>query len=132
MIRARWAVALVGIALTGACGNDAAQIAPANGQTAPVSASLGATTLPSPSLTMSREKACQQVVEGATDFVYLAAQASEDPTLEGIAPGDAKAVAKSIRDALPYLDPRTANKARELTYPLDMIYGAIVSGDGDD
>ena len=78
---------------------------------------------------MTRKQACQQVAEAAVDFTYLAAKTQGNPTLEGIAAGDLQTVAGKIREALPFLDERTAEQARELTYPLDMMYGVIDTGE---
>ena len=84
---------------------------------------------PSPAVTMTNRQACQQVVEASIDFIYLAAKTKDNPTLDGIAPGDLQTVSGKIRDALPFLNKRTADQARELTYPLDTMYGIIDTGE---
>jgi hypothetical protein len=130
MIRHRLAAAVAGLTLLSGCsqqeGPSAAPTAqPSQAQTPPASPSPS----PSASPTMTRKQACQQVTEAAVDFTYLAAKTQGNPTLDGIAAGDLQTVSGKIRDALPFLDERTAEQARELTYPLDMMYGVIDTGE---
>ena len=106
-----------------------------SGLPAPVSAAASpsatpTTTPPSPSPTptMTRKEACQQVVESAVDWVHLASRFSEDPTLESINSIEVSGLADKIRETLPYLDDATAELARDMMYPLDILYGVMTTG----
>jgi hypothetical protein len=133
------ASALVAALLLAGCGNDArpatvpAALAtsPAPTTTSP-SPSPTATPTPTQKPTMTRKEACQQVVEGATDWIYLMARVAADPALESIDPSELEDVSMKIRETLPYLKETTAEKARELTVPLDLLHGVMTTGENTD
>jgi hypothetical protein len=77
---------------------------------------------------MSRKQACQQVVEGATDWVHLVARVSNDPTLQSVDSFELQSLSEKISETLPYLGGGTANHARELVAPLDALYGVMTTG----
>jgi hypothetical protein len=122
--------ALAALALTG-CAAEQPAAAPPPATTAATTAAPApspTTPSPSPTPTMTRKQACQRVVEASVDWVWLIGRFVDDPAMESIGSSEVEGLATKIRDALPYLDDRTAEHARQMMYPLDIMYGVMTTG----
>ncbi|MFI7598996.1 hypothetical protein [Actinoplanes sp. NPDC049681] len=81
---------------------------------------------------MNRKQACQQVVEGATDWIYLIARVSDDPSLQSVNSMELDQLSFKISETLPYLDRTTAEHAGKLVNPLTTLQSVMATGENLD
>ncbi len=123
--------------LSAACTGDRPAAQPA-GSTTAAAPVVTTTPPPSPSAaasprprtgTMTATQACQQVVEGAVDWIELVSRLGEDPELATFTAVEVRTLTAKIQETLPYLPDAAAGPARKLVPPLVDLLEVIETGD---